>query len=65
MSREQQPTLKVYKPEKEVEETIAHLQKQQKIINSAMVAVVVVVTIGFIAVITAVFAIFIDHLHYA
>ncbi len=61
----QQPIIKVYDPEKEVKEAIATLQKQQKVINWAMVAVVLVVAVGFIAVVIAVFAIFIDHQDYA
>lgn len=61
----QQPIIKVYDPEKEVKEAIATLQKQQKVINWAMVAVVLVVAVGFIAVVIAAFAIFIDHQNYA
>lgn len=60
-----QPIIKVYNPGKDVEDAIVTLQKQQKIINSAMVAVVTVVSLGFIAVVTGVFAIFIDHQDYA
>lgn len=55
----------VFDPNKEVKESIAKLQKQQKIINGAMVAVIAVVAIGFIAVVMGVFAIFIDHQDYA
>lgn len=61
----QQPIITVYDPEKDVKLAINTLQKQQKIINWAMVAVVGVVSLGFIAVVTAVFAIFIDHQDYA
>ena len=61
----QQPIIQVYDPAKEVKEAIAGIQKQQKIINWAMVAVVAVVALGFIAVVVAVLAIFIDHQDYA
>lgn len=61
----QQPIIKVYDPEKEVKEAIANLQRQQKIINRAIEAVVIVVAVGFIAMVIAVFAIFIDHQDYA
>lgn len=59
------PIVTVYRPEEEVKKAIASLKKQQKIINWAMVAVVVVVSLGFIAVVIGVFAIFIDHQDYA
>lgn len=61
----QQPIITVYDPAKEVKEALATLQKQQKMINWAMVAVVLVVAVGFIAVVIAAFAIFIDDQNYA
>ncbi|MBT5016796.1 hypothetical protein HN748_01320 [Candidatus Peregrinibacteria bacterium] len=61
----QQPIITVYDPEKEVKEAIKTLQKQQGIIHWAMVAVVLVVAVGFITVVIAAFAIFIDHQDYA
>lgn len=48
-------------PTLEIKESISHLQKQQKILNSAMVAIIAVVALGFISVITATFVIFIDY----
>lgn len=64
-NEKQQLIIGVFDPGKEVKESIANLQKQQKTINGAMVAVIVVVAIGFIAVVMGVFAIFIDHQDYS
>lgn len=61
----QQLIIKVYDPQKDVKEAIASLQKQQKTIHWAMVAVIAVVTLGFVAIIVSVFDIFIDHQKYA
>jgi prefoldin subunit 5 len=61
----EQPIIKVYDPEKEVKEAISTLQRQQKIINRAIEAVVVVVAVGFITIIIAAFDIFKDHEDYA
>ncbi len=68
----QQSIIQVYDPEARTEKAIAKVQEaidslraQQKIINSAMVGVVIVVALGFIAIVVAVFAIFINHQDYA
>lgn len=60
----QQPILEVYDPIKPVQEAIDSLQRQQKVINSAMVGVVIVITLGFVAIIVSVFSIYINHQDY-
>lgn len=65
MSEKVQNPILIFDPASEVKKAIAVLEKQQKMINYAMVAVVGVVALGFIAVVSSSFAIFIDHQNYA
>lgn len=64
-NEKQQLIFQVYDPEGQVKEALTALQKQQKLINKAMVGVVVVVALGFSAIVIAAFTVFIDHQDYA
>ncbi|MCX6808037.1 MAG: hypothetical protein NTZ80_04590 [Patescibacteria group bacterium] len=56
--------IEIFDPNAKVAEALSAVKKQQEFITWIIGAIAVAVAIGFIAIIVAVFAIFIDHQNY-